>query len=227
MLLSFIYLGTCSGCKQGRLHKPCSSRCGRLRFCDHACKVPCTKNCPPCPEPCPNRCPHSICMNSCGDPCEICTERCKWECKHYKCKMRCGDLCDRPRCHQPCSKKLKKCGHSCPGLCGETCPSKCRVCNKEELTEIFFGTEDEEDARFLELKDCGHIFEVTGMDQYMDSQEKELKKGQSTSIQMIKCPRCKKAMRTSLRYGIYYIYSIYIYIYLYNNVTSACIFTGR
>jgi uncharacterized C2H2 Zn-finger protein len=100
-------------------------------------------------------------------------------------------------------KRLRKCGHRCAGLCGEPCPKKCLVCDKDELTEIFLGYEDEEGARFLELADCGHVFEVNGMDSYIDTQEKEMKKGQSTSIQMIKCPRCKKAIRTSLRYGLY------------------------
>ena len=93
------------------------------------------------------------------------------------------------------------CDHQCAGLCGEPCPKKCLVCNKDELTEIFFGYEDEEGARFIELADCGHVFEVRGMDGYIDSKEEEMKNGQSTSIKMIECPKCKKAIRTSLRYG--------------------------
>ncbi|XP_028413341.1 NFX1-type zinc finger-containing protein 1-like isoform X2 [Dendronephthya gigantea] len=195
-----ICTGTCGECKQGRLHKPCSSKCDRPLFCGHKCKVPCTKNCPPCPERCQNRCSHSKCQNACGEECKECNEPCQWMCKHFACKKLCGEMCDRPRCDNRCHKRLK-CGHKCAGLCGEPCPKKCLVCDKDELTEIFYGNEDEEGARFLELADCGHVFEVEGMDQYIDTQEKEMKSGQSTSIQMIKCPKCQTAIRTSLRYG--------------------------
>ena len=130
-----------------------------------------------------------------------CKEPCQWKCEHLKCTKRCGEMCNRPRCNEPCVVNLE-CGHQCAGLCGEPCPKKCLVCNKDELTEIFFGHEDEEGARFIELADCGHVFEVKGMDGYIDSQEKEMKTGHSTSIKMIKCPNCNKAIRTSLRYGL-------------------------
>lgn len=43
------------------------------------------------------------------------------------------------------------------GLCGEPCPMKCRHCDKDIVQEIFFGTEDEADARFVFLPDCGHM----------------------------------------------------------------------
>ena len=198
-----LLLGTCGGCKQGRVHQPCSSKCGRGLFCGHNCEVPCTKNCPPCPKKCQNKCPHSICQYKCGEPCKECNELCQWKCVHLKCTKLCGEMCNRPRCDRPCRKRLEKCGHRCAGLCGEPCPKKCLICDKDELTEIFFGNEDEENARFLELADCGHIFEVKGMDCYIDMQEKEMRKGESTSIQMIKCPNCNKAIRTSLRYGLF------------------------
>ena len=53
--------------------------------------------------------------------------------------------------------------HPCIGVCGEQCLDICVICNPErldEIKEIFFGTEDEEDARFVKLADCGHIFEA-------------------------------------------------------------------
>jgi len=91
-------------------------------------------------------------------------------------------------------KKLK-CKHPCVGICGEKCPKLCRICNKDELQEIFFGTEDEPDARFIELK-CGHIFEVSGLDGWFDSASQD-----NNEVQTLKCPRCKSIVRDSLRYG--------------------------
>lgn len=49
-------------------------------------------------------------------------------------------------------------------MCGEECLDVCRVCDPEkfeEMKEIFFGTEDDEDARFIQLADCKHVFEAT------------------------------------------------------------------
>lgn len=74
-------------------------------------------------------------------------------------------------CSEPCKKPLK-CSpkeegaepHLCIGVCGEDCIDICRICDPEkfaEIQEIFFGTEEEEDARFVRLKDCSHVFEVS------------------------------------------------------------------
>ncbi|XP_020623865.1 NFX1-type zinc finger-containing protein 1-like [Orbicella faveolata] len=151
--------GDCFRCLRGRVHLPCKAECGRTLFCGHSCSEPCTKNCPPCKDKCGNYCKHSKCTKKCGEPCDLCNEKCIWRCEHHKCTKLCGELCNRPRCDEPCTKQLT-CGHPCIGLCGEICPKKCRECHKDEVTEIFFGTEDEPDARFVELADCGHVFEV-------------------------------------------------------------------
>jgi hypothetical protein len=42
-------------------------------------------------------------------------------------------------------------------MCGEPCPRECRICNKDIVEDIFFGTEGEPNARFVFLPDCGHI----------------------------------------------------------------------
>ena len=178
---------------------PCKAKCGRTLFCGHNCTEPCTKNCPPCKEKCANYCKHSKCTKKCGDPCDPCNEKCVWECQHYKCKKSCGELCDRPRCNVPCTKRLS-CRHPCIGLCGEPCPKKCRECHKDEVTEIFFGTEDEPDARFVELADCGHLFEVEMMDHWMD-QADTTQDGKPVDVQLKLCPKCRVPIRTSLRYG--------------------------
>jgi len=68
------------------------------------------------------------------------------------------------------------------------------------VTEICFGTEDEPDARFVELADCGHVFEVGMMDQWMDQAETTTD-GKPVDIQLKLCPKCRVPIRTSLRYG--------------------------
>ena len=178
---------------------PCKAKCDRTLFCGHNCSEPCTKNCPPCKEKCGNNCKHSKCKKKCGDPCEPCNEMCIWQCRHHRCTKLCGELCNRPRCNVPCAKQLS-CGHRCIGLCGEMCPKKCRECHKDEVTEIFFGTEDEPNARFVELADCGHVFEVEMMDQWMDQAE-TTDDGKPVDVQLKLCPKCRIPIRTSLRYG--------------------------
>jgi hypothetical protein len=84
-------------------------------------------------------------------------------------------------------------------MCGEKCPKLCRVCNKKKVEEIFFGSEDEPGARFVELEGCGHIFEVYAMDHYMDLAA-DIEHGKEV-IQMKKCPKCNVVIRKNLRYG--------------------------
>lgn len=123
-------------------------------------------------------------------------EPCQWQCQHFKCTARCGERCNRPPCDLPCPKQLP-CGHPCIGLCGEICPKKCRVCDREEVSEIFFGNEDEPDARFIELRDCSHIFEVEGLDTWVETHDE----GGPNEVQFKVCPKCKTPIRKSLRYG--------------------------
>ncbi|XP_030046073.1 NFX1-type zinc finger-containing protein 1-like [Microcaecilia unicolor] len=189
--------GTCKTCIQGRLHHGCSHKCTRVLPCTHVCQGTCIGNCPPCSRQCENKCKHSRCHKKCGARCFRCTLPCPWKCMHYTCSKACYEMCDRPRCDMPCQKSLK-CKHPCVGLCGEPCPKQCRVCQKEELCEIFFGMEDEPDARFVLLEDCGHIFEVTGLDQWMDGDPSEV---HSKQIQFKSCPRCSKTIQNNARYS--------------------------
>lgn len=73
------------------------------------------------------------------------------------------------------------------------------MCDKDEVTEIFFGTEDDPNARFVELADCGHLFEVEMMDQWMD--QAQASDGKAVDVQLKRCPKCSTPIRTSLRYG--------------------------
>ncbi|XP_053250798.1 NFX1-type zinc finger-containing protein 1 [Podarcis raffonei] len=188
--------GSCHTCFGGRFHQPCRSPCKRPLVCGHQCRQPCTRDCPPCRQPCQNRCIHSRCPKQCGAPCSPCMEPCEWRCQHHQCGRLCSEPCDRPRCDVPCPKRLP-CGHPCAGLCGEPCPQKCLTCDAEELTQIFFGCEDEPDARFVQLEDCGHIFSALGLDRYMDGDEEE----EEGAVRLKVCPSCQTPVRKSLRYG--------------------------
>ncbi|XP_046560628.1 LOW QUALITY PROTEIN: NFX1-type zinc finger-containing protein 1-like [Haliotis rubra] len=185
--------GNCHDCHEGRLHVSCRKNCKRILVCGHECKDMCS-NCPPCRNVCENRCPHSKCYKICGEICVPCNEPCEWKCLHHACTKKCREPCNRPPCDEPCLNVLR-CGHQCIGLCGEPCPRLCRVCNHDEVTSILFGTEDEPDARFVELEDCGHIVEVSAMDRLMQMDP------ENDAIQLKTCPHCKTQIRRNTRYG--------------------------
>ncbi|KAG8565493.1 hypothetical protein GDO81_012876 [Engystomops pustulosus] len=189
--------GTCETCFQGRFHDRCRHPCKAVLICSHECREPCTTECPPCNRPCQNRCVHSQCKKKCGETCVPCMEPCDWRCQHYACSKLCSEPCDRPPCNVPCTELLK-CGHPCIGLCGEPCPKKCRVCHQDEVNEIFFGFEDDVDACFVQLEDCGHIFETQGMDTYMNGNSDP---EEEVAIKLKVCPKCQTPIRKNLRYG--------------------------
>ncbi|PNJ19409.1 ZNFX1 isoform 4 [Pongo abelii] len=187
--------GSCHSCFEGRFHERCQQPCKRLLICSHKCQEPCIGECPPCQRTCQNRCVHSQCKKKCGELCSPCVEPCVWRCQHYQCTKLCSEPCNRPPCYVPCTKLLV-CGHPCIGLCGEPCPKKCRICHMDEVTQIFFGFEDEPDARFVQLEDCSHIFEVQALDRYMNEQKDE-----EVAIRLKVCPICQVPIRKNLRYG--------------------------
>ncbi|NXN81607.1 ZNFX1 protein, partial [Bombycilla garrulus] len=184
--------GSCHTCFGGRFHKACNRPCKRVLICSHECQEPCTTECPPCQKECQNYCIHSKCKKKCWESCVPCAEPCEWQCQHHQCTKLCSEPCNRPRCDVPCAKMLP-CGHPCVGLCGEPCPKKCLVCDHEELTQIFFGSEDDPDARFVQLEDCGHVFESQGLDRYMDEA--------ADVVKLKVCPLCQTPIRKNLRYG--------------------------
>ena len=189
--------GTCGSCKQGRLHVLCKKKCGRTLMCGHNCDFPCANICPPCNKTCNNYCIHSKCPKKCYEPCEPCMEQCEWNCPHFTCSKPCGQLCNRPPCDKPCYKTLE-CGHPCIGLCGERCPNKCLICDKDEVCAIFLGREEEEDAKYIQLQDCDHIFEVRDLDLWMNINAPTTKE---EMVMFKACPRCKSSIRKSVRYG--------------------------
>lgn len=186
--------GSCGSCYQGRIHRRCKNKCSRILLCNHTCTGFCRESCLPCSKKCSYKCKHSVCQNRCGDACIMCKEPCNRNCPHQKCKKKCGEICSVPPCEEPCNKNLK-CGHPCIGFCSEPCPPLCRICNKEEVEEFFFGTEDEENARFVLLNDCGHILENNGMQNWLCQDEKQIK--------FKECPKCKTKIFTTERYSDY------------------------
>ena len=197
--------GTCGTCYQGRLHKRCSDKCERPLLCGHLCSEKCAQNCPPCPKECIFTCAHGRCGNKCSTLCKPCPEKCEWKCEHHECTKNCGEICNRPRCNEPCRRIILKCLHRCPGLCGEQCPVDregnriCRICDEEKWSELcqeIFGTEEEPGARFIQLVDCGHIFEVTGLDRWMDMDPSD-----EGAIQWKTCLICKQPIISTLRYS--------------------------
>lgn len=194
--------GRCSDCSQGRLHVPCKEKCNRNLVCGHICKEYCNHRCPPCKQKCDRQCIHGdTCKNRCGDSCIQCIEMCKWECKaecpnKFKCERLCMEPCNRQKCNTLCNKKLN-CGldHKCSGLLCESSECVCKVC--ENLTEILFGYEDEDNAIFIRLEDCKCVLEVKGLDQYISN----FLDNTSNEIKSLKCPKCSTKISKSKRYS--------------------------
>ncbi|KAG8185046.1 hypothetical protein JTE90_017067 [Oedothorax gibbosus] len=187
--------GTCSRCHQGRIHTACTQPCKRILICGHGCKSICSKSCPPCKRPCENICVHRKCPNMCGELCLKCTEPCNWSCAHRKCNRACGEQCDRTACDEPCPKLLR-CKHQCIGFCGEPCPILCRICDKEKLEEVVFGSADKIESKFIKLEDCNHIFGLKSITQWLNRDIREVQE-----IQMKTCQKCKVVIRRNLRFG--------------------------
>ncbi|KAF5286003.1 hypothetical protein FQR65_LT13000 [Abscondita terminalis] len=197
LICGHICSGTCGECAQGRIHKPCSEKCGAVLVCGHPCSVDCREECQPCPKSCSYKCSHSSCKRKCGEPCTPCVEKCARKCSHAVCAAMCGDICTIPPCNEACPKKLP-CDHSCIGFCGDPCPPLCRICNRDEVTEIFFGNEADDGARFVVLNECGHVLESDGMDLWLKGDVNE-----QDQIAPKCCPRCRTILTSTQRFSDY------------------------
>ena len=153
--------GSCADCRASTPaggHQPCSSRCdAKLSDCEHCCDSECHVGspCPPCKQTCQESCAHGPCKNLCSNPCDPCVRPHKGHCSHQAQSL---TLCSLPSevlpCCEPCNKGklfdqfsmerntdcpslVLQCGHGCPSLCGEICPSKgCPQCASDTaLTE--------------------------------------------------------------------------------------------
>ncbi len=136
---------------------------------------------------------HSKCLNKCSSLCDPCKERCAWNCEHIQCNKLCPEICDRKPCDRPCLKNLN-CGHFCCGFCGEICPPLCKICDK--MKNEFHGLKsDEQEQKFVYLEDCGHIIEVTSMDNSINKSYNLVK------LPLCPKPECKKPIRRNFRFS--------------------------
>ena len=190
-------LGICGKCRRKTFHQICNSPCTRILVCSHPCQAKCSEPCPPCNRRCENACSHRRCKKRCGELCDRCEKPCGNSCSHSSCSRLCFEFCDKTPCEEPCTVRLP-CGHSCPGLCGEVCPS-CIVCN----TSAIDGTlrENMSDTKFIQLFDCGHVVDVQKMDQIMEVSSASSYQHETPSpLWMKNCPTCSTTIRFSYRY---------------------------
>ncbi|GJP61447.1 hypothetical protein CLOP_g18608 [Closterium sp. NIES-67] len=165
-------------------HKACILPCKRPHPCSHLCPDICHngKDCKPCCRKCLVACQHSYCSQPCHRTCAPCTEPCVWHCKHQgSCSLPCGAPCDRLPCDKRCEEKLK-CGHQCPSLCGEKCPSRdfCTVpkcgskAKRETIVDLVtletLGEVDPDENPILVLA-CGHAYTVETLDGHLGLDE--------------------------------------------------------
>ena len=188
--------GSCFLCCHGN-HLECTQKCTRKLICNHDCFESChyPYECPPCRKIVSYKCEHFNTSTLCGDARSVCTEKCEWICEHLSCSNKCFESCDRARCNERCSLVMN-CGHQCMGICGEVCPPICRKCKSfDDNFQIYFGDEKNAFANFIILQDCGHIFEVLGLDRHI----RKFLKGAEFNV-LPQCPKCSAFILRPFRY---------------------------
>ena len=181
-------VGNCSSCQDGRIHVRCRKKCGKVFKCGHTCSLECGHSCFSCEERCSDGCEHAWCELNCSNDCTPCEKKCERSCRHQQCNLPCGKLCDVQPCNEPCDMILLRCQHGCLGLCGEVCPEMCRICNRN--SGLFDDLPPE--TRFITLEDCGHIFQLSVID--------ELLRKYPNEVAIKCCPRCQTPIRNTPRY---------------------------
>ncbi|KAI0169535.1 hypothetical protein GGR52DRAFT_550456 [Hypoxylon sp. FL1284] len=206
-------------------HGICKQDCGRkYTSCPHSCTQPCHPGvpCRLCPAPCEVHCSHSRCGKKCHEPCTPCAEQaCASSCPHARCTMPCAAPCDWIPCSKRCEKVLE-CGHRCPSLCGEICPSAkyCQTCCSDDIKAVqvdfimmsqYHEIDLDEDPCIF--PDCGHFTTKTNMDGIMDMRAhyEMSAEGNPTALkkatepfsmdEVKKCPNCRCSLRNIARYG--------------------------
>ena len=202
-------------------HLPCRQRCDKdFSTCSHRCSRPChpgDDNCGVCTQQCQLGCVHSRCTGKCGQDCVPCVESCTWNCSHIgECTMPCGAPCDRLPCNKRCLLPLD-CGHQCPSVCGEMCPSSefCQVCGEKDPTIEFiefksYKTLDLDQDPVIILP-CQHIYAISFLDEVMEMDKAyvrdsggsftEIVRNGSMSGQSRQCPECRMPISQVQRYN--------------------------
>ena len=206
-------------------HGKCTNHCGRsFSACTHSCSAPCHDGeaCPLCTKPCAVQCSHSRCGKECQEPCTPCAEPCTSGCTHNGfCQMPCAVPCDILPCSKRCEKYLS-CGHQCPSVCGEQCPTPghCQTCAsvviKEKVVDYIEGMSYQEidlEASPVIVPSCGHILTLFSMDGHMEmskhyemteegSVQGVISKSEPLSMEGLKaCPMCRMPLRNINRYN--------------------------
>ncbi|KAL1954732.1 hypothetical protein VTO42DRAFT_785 [Malbranchea cinnamomea] len=206
-------------------HGRCQTRCGRpYSTCAHTCAANChgKEPCPPCMEECTVQCGHSRCSRKCSEPCAPCAvAKCLSACPHSECSLPCAAPCDHIPCSRRCSKILE-CGHRCPSLCGELCPSRqfCQVCATDDIkkTPVDFILGETYEQIDLNVNPCifppcGHFLTMESMDAQMDLRRHYVldDEGRPTGIasssepfsidDIRTCATCRGSLRSIARYG--------------------------
>lgn len=160
----------------------CEEQCGKKhKNCSHSCIVYCHDGepCPPCVQPCEVQCSHSKCQKTCGEPCTPCAKQCSWACDHRgRCEMPCAVPCNINPCSERCGELLE-CGHRCPSVCGEKCPSKkfCQICGRDEtlkravdLIMLQPYADINVDTDPIIVPTCGHFYTMKMYDHFMGTE---------------------------------------------------------
>lgn len=134
--------------------------------------------------------------------------------------MVCGAPCDRLPCGKRCTKLLD-CGHQCPSVCGEECPTSlnCVICctdeKKKQQVDMILFTEyqdldlNEDPVIFLP---CGHYYSMSTLDGVMQLGEAyhQDMAGEYTGVKSLSdmndtkpksCPNCRSVIHFVKRYG--------------------------
>uniref|UniRef100_M4BLR6 Uncharacterized protein n=1 Tax=Hyaloperonospora arabidopsidis (strain Emoy2) TaxID=559515 RepID=M4BLR6_HYAAE len=201
-------------------HGDCQKECERVLPCCHRCRGIChgTSPCPPCQRICDVfKCEHGSCNHPCCEPCTACTESCTWSCEHRgTCDLPCGAPCNRRLCDRRCTKSLE-CGHQCPSVCGEDCPTPeyCQVCGddniKERVADVImfrtYGEVDPSEDPVLVLSCCSMVYTMETLDgtlhmgKFYDSNGNPRGPLPGDYMSMPQCPNCSKPIRNLRRYG--------------------------
>lgn len=135
--------------------------------------------------------------------------------------MPCAAPCD----HVPCSLRCElvlPCGHQCPSVCGEICPSEkyCQICASDKIKETpvdFILGESYQEINLIEnpciFPKCGHFLTIESMDGQMDLKKHydldDMRRptaisssSEPFSIDDIRtCATCRGSLRSLSRYG--------------------------
>src|SRR5436309_4600142 len=189
----------------------------QLKRCNHSVQMRCSDNPDEfkCTKQCELRCIHSQCPGKCGRDCVPCIQPCDWKCIHMgDCTMPCGAPCNRLPCDEHCSKLLK-CGHRCPSVCGEICPSSgfCQICGsrREKLVgSIKFSKVDLDQDPIIVLS-CQHFYTRSYLDEMFEIRKAYVRNENGQyfkSVQMgclwlqpKQCPQCSMQISNFHRYN--------------------------